>query len=314
MQDYNDMAYFAEVVDKGGFAAAGRSLAVPKSRLSRRIAELESRLGARLLQRTTRKLSLTVVGERVYRHCVAMREQAQAVDEVVALSHTAPCGTIRIACPVTLAQTLISPVVSQFLARYPLVKIDMQVINRVVDLIEDGFDLALRVRPTLDDSGSMVIKNFGPTSTLLVSSPAQMARQGAATSPQDLHRMDSVAMSAANGISIWRLQGPDGQAFTLEHQPRLVADDLLVLLQAARDGVGIAVIPDYMCREGLANGELVQVLPGWAPPLMIMHAAFPSRRGLVPAVRQFLDFLGEHLRSPDGDAMPAVRPAAAAAP
>ena len=113
MLDFNDMVFFAEVVDKGGFAAAGRSLTIPKSRLSRRIAELETRLGVRLLQRTTRKLSLTAVGEQVYRHCIAIREQAQAVEDTVAQAHTEPCGMIRVACPITLAQTTISPVVTE---------------------------------------------------------------------------------------------------------------------------------------------------------------------------------------------------------
>ncbi len=319
MLDFNDMAFFAEVVDKGGFAAAGRSLAIPKSRLSRRIAELESRLGARLLQRTTRKLSMTAIGERVYRHCVAMREQARSVEEVVALSHSEPCGTIRVACPVTLAQTTVSPVVSMFLARYPQVHVDMRVSNRVVDLVEDGFDLALRVRLTLDDSGSMVVKNFGRTGTLLVASPAQIARQGTARTPQDLARMDTVSMSATDGRASWSLLGPAGDLFTFEHRPRLIADDLLVLQQAARDGVGVAVIPDYMCDDDLQSGRLALALPGWAPPPAIVHAVFPSRRGLVPAVRQFLDFLGEHLPRPgtagSQQAPPAqVRPAAPAAP
>ncbi len=314
VQDFNDMAYFAEVVDKGGFAAAGRSLAIPKSRLSRRIAELESRLGARLLQRTTRKLSLTAVGERVYRHCVAMREQAQAVDEVVAMSHTEPCGTIRIACPVTLAQTTVSPVLSLFLARHPQVNIDLRVSNRVVDLVEEGFDVALRVRPSLDDSGSMVVKNLGPTYTLLVASPALIARQGQPQLPGDLEKLDTVSMAAVEGRAIWHLRGPDGEDFTLYHQPRLIADDLLTLRQAALDGVGLAVIPDYMCYGDLQSGALVLPLPGWSPPQAIVHAVFPSRRGLVPAVRQFLDFLGEHLRHPNAVAPPVFSPAAASAP
>lgn len=314
MQDFNDLAYFAEVVDKGGFAAAGRSLVIPKSRLSRRIAELESRLGARLLQRTTRKLSLTAVGERVYRHCVAMREQAQAVDEVVAMSHTEPRGTIRIACPVTLAQTTASPVVSLFLARHPLVNIDMRISNRVVDLVEEGFDLALRVRPSLDESGSLVVKNLGPSYTLLVASPELIARQGQPQSPSDLEKLDTVSMAAIEGSARWHLRGPDGEAFTLQHQPRLIADDLLTLKQAARDGVGLAVIPDYMCHEDLQSGALVLPLPGWAPAHAIVHAVFPSRRGLVPAVRQFLDFLGEHLRHHSEAPPPVISPATASAP
>ncbi|MEP6970494.1 MAG: LysR substrate-binding domain-containing protein [Betaproteobacteria bacterium] len=306
MQDFNDMAYFAEVVDRGGFTAAGRSLAMPKSRLSRRVAELESRLGARLLQRTTRKLSMTTVGEQVYRHCVAMREQAQAVEEVVAQSHTAPCGTIRVACPITLAQTTIGPLVFAFLARYPQVTIDMRISNRVVDLVEEGFDVALRVRSTLDDSGSMVVKNLGPTYTLLVASPALLARQGRPTQPQDLTELDTVGMAAINGLTTWSLRGPAGAAFTLSHQPRLIADDLLTLLQAARDGLGMTVVPDYMCHDELQRGELVLVLPGWAPPPAIVHAVFPSRRGLVPAVRQFLDFLGEMLKGSSAAVTPTV--------
>lgn len=314
MQDFNDMAYFAEVVDKGGFAAAGRSLVIPKSRLSRRIFELEARLGARLLQRTTRKLSLTAVGERVYRHCVAMREQAQAVDEVVALSHSEPRGTIRIACPVTLAQTTVSPVVSLFLASHPQVNIDMRVSNRVVDLVEEGFDVALRVRPSLDDSGSMVVKNLGPTYTLLVASPGLIARQGQPQSPRDLAQLDTVSMAAIDGRARWPLSGPDGEEFTLHHQPRLIADDLLTLKQAACDGVGLAVVPDYMCHADLQSGALVLPLPGWSPPQAIVHAVFPSRRGLVPAVRQFLDFLGEHLRHHSASAPLVITPASGVAP
>lgn len=304
MLDLNNLAYFGEVVDHGSFAAAGRNLAIPKSRLSRRIAELEARLGARLLQRTTRTLSLTAVGEVVYRHCVAMREQAQAAEQAVALSHAQPRGTIRVACPITLAQTTVGPVVSSFLARFPQVNIDMRVSNRVVDLVEEGFDVALRVRQSLDDSGSMVVKNLGPTYTLLVASPAQITRQGQPRSPQELARLDTVSMSAVDGRASWHLRGPGDATFTLQHQPRLVADDLLTLQQATRDGLGMAILPDYMCHDQLHSGDLVLALPGWAPPPAIVHAVFPSRRGMVPSVRQFLDFLGEHLV--DNTAMPGV--------
>ncbi len=295
MQDLHDLLYFAEVVDRGGFAAAGRALGIPKSRLSRRVAELEARLGVRLLQRSTRKLSLTAVGEQYHRHCVAMRENALAADEAVAHAQTEPRGTVRVACPVTLAQTTLGPILPQFLARYPLVTVDMQVSNRVVDLIEEGIDVALRVRQSLDDSGSLVVKNFGATRSLLVAGPAQLARQGTPRSVADLQGMDTVAMSAPGGRAVWHLLGPDGATHALEHHPRCVADDLLTLQWAARAGAGVAVLPDYMCVADLQSGRLVQLLPGWAPRQGIFHAVFPSRRGLVPAVRKFLDFLGEHI-------------------
>ncbi|MDZ7891441.1 MAG: LysR family transcriptional regulator [Rhodoferax sp.] len=294
MQDTNDMLYFAEVVERGGFAAAGRHLGLPKSKLSRRVAELEERLGVRLLQRTTRKLSLTEVGEVYLRHCLAVRDAAEAAAEAVEQVQTEPRGTIRVACPVTLAQSTVGPIMALFLARHPLVKVDMRISNRVVDLVEEGIDVALRVRPSLDDSGSLVVKKLGESSAVLVASPQQLERQGQPTSINDLSRMDTIAMSAIDGRASMVLLGPDGATHTLVHQPRYVADDLLTLKFAALQGTGLCFLPDYMCRREIEQGRLVHVLPGWAPPRGLFHAVYPSRRGMVPAVRRFLDFLGEH--------------------
>ena len=295
MEDLNDMLYFAEVVDRGGFAAAARALRLPKSRVSRRIAELESRLGVRLLHRTTRKLSLTEAGERCHRHCVAMRDQAQAAVDAVAQVQGEPRGTLRVACPVTLAQTTVGPILPLFLARYPQVRVDMRVSNRVVDLVEEGVDVALRVRPNLEDSGSLVVKNFGLTHALLVACPAQVARQGRPFDVGDLGRLDTVSMSAVDGRGTWQLVGPGGQVHTFTHQPRYVADDLLTLKIAVLLGTGMGALPDYMCSDELRDGRLVQVLPAWAPAPAVFHAVFPSRRGLAPATRHFLDFLGAHV-------------------
>ena len=295
MQDLNDMLYFAEVVDSGSFAAAGRALNLPKSRLSRRIAELEGRLGVRLLHRTTRKLSLTEAGDRFHRHCVAVREEAEAAAEAVALVQSEPHGTIRVTCPVTLAQSTIGHLIPIFLARHPRVRIDMQVSNRVVDLVQEGVDEALRVRPTLDDSGSLIVKNLGNSQGLLVASPAQLERQGRPRSVEDLRQLTTVAMSAADGRASWRLLGPGGREHDFQHRPCYTADDLLTLKFAVLQGTGMCVLPDYMCGQELQQGLLEQVLPGWAPRTGVMHAVFPSRRGLVPAVRRFLDFLGEQV-------------------
>ena len=293
MQDLNDMLYFAEVVEQGGFAAAGRSLGIPKSRLSRRIAELEAQLGARLLQRTTRRIAVTDVGEAFFRHCAAMRDAARAAQDTVAALQVAPRGLVRLSCPVTLAQSVLGDALPAFLQRYPEVRIDMLVSNRPVNLLDEGIDVALRVRQTLDDSGSLVVKRLGQSRSVLVASPALLARQGTPARPEELGQLDTVAMSAVDGRSTFRLQGPQGQDFMFEHRPRYVADDLLAVRAAVLGGVGVSFLPDYLCTEGLARGQLVQVLPGWAPPPGILHAVFPSRRGLLPAVRALLDFLGE---------------------
>ncbi|MDR3454717.1 MAG: LysR family transcriptional regulator [Rhodoferax sp.] len=295
MQDLNDMLYFTEVVASGGFAAAGRTLGLPKSRLSRRVADLEGRLGVRLLQRTTRKLSLTAVGEVYYRHCVAMRDEAQAADDAVAQAQSEPRGTVHVTCPVTLAQTVVGPILPQFLARHPQVRLDMEVSNRVVDLVEEGVDVALRVRPSTADSGSLVVKHLGTTQSLLVASPALLERQQRPATPDDLARLDTVAMSSSDGRTSWKLLGPDGAEHMFQHQPRFVADDLLTLKFAVLAGMGFCILPDYMCRDELQEGRLVPVLPGWEPPPAVVHAVFPSRRGLLPAVRTFLDFLGDNL-------------------
>ena len=295
VQDLNDMLYFAEVVDRGGFAAAGRALNVPKSKLSRRVAELEARLGVRLLQRTTRKLSLTTAGELYHRHCVSVREEAEAAEEAVAVVQSEPRGTIRVTCPLTLAQTTVGPLIPLFLRQHPQVRVDMQVSNRVVDLVQEGVDVALRVRPTLDDSGSLVVKNLGLTQGLLVASPAQLRLQGRAHAAEDLQQLSTVAMSAGDGRASWALIGPGGREYELQHRPVYTADDLLTLKYAVLGGTGMCILPDYMCQRELRLGELEQVLPGWAPRPGVIHAVFPSRRGLVPAVRRFLDFLGEHV-------------------
>ena len=295
MQDLNDMLLFADVVEHGGFAAAGRALGMPKSRISRRVAGLEAQLGVRLLQRTTRKLSLTGVGETYLRHCQALRESAQAAADAVADVQTEPRGTIRVVCPVTLVQTVLGPAMPIYLARYPEVRVEMEVNNRVVDLVKEGVDVALRVRLTLEESGSLIVKRLDDAQSVLVASPAQLARQGAPTTLEDVSRLDSLAMSTTDGVVSIRLTNPQGRETVLRHTPRYVADDLLTLKLAVLGGTGMCWLPDYMCEAELRNGDLVRLLPDWSTPVGIVHAVFPSRRGMSPAVRSFLDFLGEYV-------------------
>jgi DNA-binding transcriptional LysR family regulator len=199
-------------------------------------------------------------------------------------------------CPVTLAQTTIGPILPRFLAAHPQVRVDMLVTNRVVDLVQEGVDIALRVRSTLDDSGTLVVKNLGPTAGALVASPQLLQRFGQPAGPVELRNLPTVAMSAADGKASWRLVGPKGEEHEMQHLPIYTADDLLTLKFAVLQGTGMCVLPDYMCAEELRKGELVSVLPGWAPPVAKVLAVFPSRRGMVPAVRRLLDFMGESIR------------------
>ncbi|MDL9997614.1 LysR family transcriptional regulator [Variovorax sp. J22P240] len=297
MQDLNDMVFFAEVAERGGFAAASRALGIPKSRLSRRVAELEAELGVQLMQRSTRRLSLTPAGEIYLRHCAAMRDAAQAAAEAVAQVQTEPSGTVRLSCPVTLAQSSVGPLMPRFMARYPAVRVEMRVLNRPVDPVEEGVDLALRVRPEIEDSATLVAKTFGISRGILVGNPEQLQRQGPVLVPADLHKIDTVAMSTGDGRANWRLEGPAGKVIVHTHTPRYIADDLLTLKFAVVQGTGASVLPDYMCRSELKSGVLVEVLPGWGPAPGITHVMFPARRALVPAVRRLIDFLVENLDS-----------------
>lgn len=296
MQDLNDMIYFAEVVDHGSFASAARALGIPKSTISRRVADLETALSVRLLQRTTRKLSLTVAGEIYFRHCVGLRAQAQVAEDAVALVQSEPRGAIRIACPVNLAQITMAPILPDFLTRYPKVQIEMQVTNRVVDLVQEGIDVALRVRPSLDASGSLVVKHLGIIRTQLLISSRLLEEKGRPRAPEELTQFPSVAMSVTDGRAMLLLVGPDDQTFELQHRPCLAADDLVTLKHAVVNGLGMGVLPEYLCKNELDHGQLVAVLPNWAPPSEVLHAVFPSRRGMTPAVRRFLDFLAENVK------------------
>jgi DNA-binding transcriptional LysR family regulator len=167
--------------------------------------------------------------------------------------------------------------------------------NRVVDLVEEGIDVALRVRPTLEDSGSLIVKNLGITQGLLVATPALLERYGRPESVDDLGQLPTLAMSAIDSKTTWTLIGPGGKEHEFQHRPVYTADDLLTLKYAVGQNAGMSILPDYMCTRDLERGDLEHVLPDWGPRPGVIHAVFPSRRGLTPAVRRFLDYLGENV-------------------
>ena len=291
MQDLNDLYYFAKVVEAGGFAAAGRLLGIPKSRLSRRIAELEERLGARLLQRTTRQLTLTAVGERYLRHCQAMLLEAEMADEAVASMSSEPRGRLRVSCPVGMAQHILPELVAGFLAAHPQVQLEMTLVNRRVDLVAEGIDVAIRVRPPPLPDSDMVLRVLAERSQCMVGSPLLFAGAPLPKAPADLADWPSLALGAPQQHYQWDLHGPDGARAQLRHTPRFVTGDMLTLRDAAVAGVGVVQLPTMMIVEQVANGSLLPLMAQWRPQREIIHAVFPSRRGLLPAVRALIDYL-----------------------
>lgn len=289
MQDLNDLYYYAQVVEHGGFAAAGRALGVPKSKLSRRIQLLEERLGVRLLNRTSRQFSVTEVGREYYDRCVAMLVEAEAADEVIAALRSEPRGIIRLSCPVALLDFQFGALLADFMIAYPGVELHLEATNRRVDVMAEGFDIAIRVRfPPLEPT-DLVMRRLDTSTQCLVASPALVpTRLG---SPADLAGLPSLDLGSARRDHQWRLEGKGGRTVALPHHPRLVTDDMAALRQAALAGVGVVQLPTMMIWQDVEAGRLIHVLPNWRPTAGVIHAVFPSRRGLLPSVRALLDHL-----------------------
>ncbi|MFO2463546.1 LysR substrate-binding domain-containing protein [Pseudomonas sp. 15FMM2] len=290
MQDLNDLYYFAKVVEAGGFAAAGRLLGVPKSRLSRRIAELEERLGARLLQRTTRQLTLTAVGERYLGHCQAMLLEAEMADEAVVNMSSEPRGRLRVSCPVGLAHEILPTMVAQFLSNYPQVQLEMMLVNRRVDLVAEGVDVALRVRELGDEDPLLVTRRLRQARTALVAHP-ELVRGRQIKTLDDLRQLPVLGALEADRLVHLRLLDPEGDSRDLVMEARLGTDDFLVRKASVLAGLGFTMLPMMYCEQELQSGQLVQLLPDWSLPGGWLQAVYPHRRGVSPAIRAWIDFL-----------------------
>ncbi|SHM12170.1 LysR substrate-binding domain-containing protein [Phytopseudomonas punonensis] len=299
MEDLNTLYYFTQVVEHGGFAPAGRALDIPKSKLSRRIALLEERLGVRLLQRTSRHCSLTEIGQEYYQRCVAMRVEAEGAAEVIERNRSEPRGLVRLACPTTLLNSWVGPMLTRFMLRYPAVELFIESTNRRVDVLHEGFDIALRVRfPPLENT-DMVMKVLGNSRQCLVGRPDFLKQLPKGFQPADLSALPSLHWGGSQREYQWELFGPGDGKLLIPHRPRMVTDDLIALRHGTLAGVGIAHVPRVAVREDLDAGALVEMLPGWEPKCGIVHAIFPSRRGLLPSVRTLIDFLAEEFGQSD---------------
>lgn len=300
-QDLNDLYFFAQVVEHQGFASAARVLGMPRSRLSRRLALLEERLGVRLVQRSTRRFAVTEIGREYYRHCVAMLVEAEAAQEAIDRIRAAPQGVVRVACPSAVLYFQVGAMIARFLAAHPKVEVQLESTNRRVDVIREGFDIAIRVRfPPLDES-ELVMKVLAESRQRLVAAPGLLQNFDRPLVPADVGDLPSLSWGGPHQYHEWRLSGPDGAEASIRHRPRFVTEDMVALRHAAIAGVGMAQMPTMVIVEDLRAGRLVDVLPDWAPRAGVIHAVFPSRRGLLPSVRALLDFLAAEYAQLDQD-------------
>ncbi|MFI8682427.1 LysR substrate-binding domain-containing protein [Brevundimonas diminuta] len=291
MRDLNDLYYFVQVVDHHGFAPAARALGMQKSKLSRRIAALEDQLGTRLIQRSSRKFSVTEIGLAYYQHCLAMLIEAEAAQALIDGARSEPCGTIRVACAPGLLTYQMSSLIVRFMALYPDLDVQLHSTSRRVDVIGEGFDLAIRVREPPLEQTDLVMRKLDESVHRLVASPDLIARMGRPTGPADLANWPSLDFGPAHRDHVWALHRTEGMTASVRHAPRLVTDDLHMLHEGAVHGLGVALLPTVAVARDLDAGKLVDLLPDWRPKKWIVHAVFPSRRGLLPSVRMLLDFL-----------------------
>lgn len=295
LSDLDDFYCFALVVEHGGFSAAERATDIPKSKLSRRVYNLEEHLGVRLIQRSSRHFAVTDIGMNIYRHAQVMMNAAQAAHDLVDHLSIQPRGVIKVSLPVSIAQNEIAKILPKFLKTYPEIKVQLIVSNRRVDIINEGIDVALRVRSNLDDDPNLVLRKFENIEQHLFASQAYLNEFGDLKQPEDLSDHQILSMSDEHLDQYIIVHDHKKQQKKIKVNPVVMGSDLMMLAQLARQNCGIVLLPDSIVQDYVQSGELVRVLPDWKAPHGIFHVVYPSRRGLLPAVRVFIDYLVEQL-------------------
>jgi DNA-binding transcriptional LysR family regulator len=290
MQDLNDLYVFSRVVEHSGFTGAAKALGVARSSICRRISQLEERLGIRLVQRTTRHFAVTELGMEFHAYCVRMVAEAQAAYERVACAKAAPSGTIRMSCAPFIAQMVVGPLIPLFVEKNPQVRIAVEAVDRKVD-IEENFDLCIRVRQVPSEDSGLIMRSLGIIQPVLVASKGFLERHGRPNSPADAARLPTLSYGSVQGPHVWKLVDLEEDEIQVRHEPALIADDMVFIRQAAMNGLGIAQLPLTACQSEVRQGLLEIVLPDFLAPLCEIQVVFPSRRGMLPAVRSFIDFL-----------------------
>lgn len=293
MLDLNDFHVFVNVVERGGFTAASRTLKVPKSTLSYRVQQLEAELGVRLLNRTSRSLGMTDAGEDFYRHAVLMLREAERAESVIRQRLGEPTGTVRCTAGVATMQFALSGIIADFLLEHPKVNVVAHAADRTVDIVGENYDVAVRAHSDPLPDSNFVQRTLAPAPWFLFAGADYLAQRGEPKTPQDLQGHPSLFMNRGSMAPVWRLrhgrQTRDEVVFSLT--PRLLGDDMVGLQQAAIKGLGIVALPSYVCREAVRSGALRRVLPDWLAGDSTITALIPYRQGLLPSIRAFLDHL-----------------------
>lgn len=290
MEELRQMAVFAAVVEARSFSAASRRLDLSKSVVSKAVSDLERSLGARLLNRTTRSMSLTDAGSVLYEHCVRVVEEMHQARLAVGQFNSAPRGLLRVSASVAFGTLHVAPALPQFLARYPDVRIDMVIGDRIVDLAEEGFDLAIRI--SKEPAPNLVARRLAEVNRKIVATPDYFAKHGIPAAPADLASHNCLTYTHFNPQDTWRLQGPDGR-ITVPIKGNLRLNDDEALSEAVLGGLGVALLPTFIIGKEIQTGRLQAVLSDYVPSERYIHAVYLPTRHVSATVRAFIDFLLE---------------------
>ena len=293
--DLNDAFYFVQVVEKGGFSAASRALNIPKSKLSRRVRHLEDDLGVRLLQRTSRVVTTTDVGEEYYRLSVGALQQFEVAETAIRRRANNIEGSVTVSCSVGMAQFALNRVLPEFLQENPKVNVVQKASNRMEDLVKGGIDVAIRGHmDTLPDSSLLQVR-LATLEWHLFCSPEFLAGLTSSDEPAHLAHHQALVLGRPKEAHQWLLTDDAGQNASVPCQVRLASDDMTTLKRAAALGLGITALPSYVCRPELEAGTLTRIMPSWTAGSPQISLLMQSRRGMLPAVQAFIDFLKHKL-------------------
>jgi LysR family transcriptional regulator AphB len=287
-KNLNDMMLFIAVIDAGSFTLAADRLNIPKANLSRKITRLEQQLGVILLERTTRSQHITEAGSHYLAHCRRISQEIELAEASISQSLGEIKGQLRIGVSVGMGHEILKPVLGQFMRQNPAINLQLSLLNKRVDLIEEGYDLVIRIGELADSR--LVAKRLGKVGRRIYASPNYMKNNGEINSIEQLSQANFLLMSSIQDSGRLLLTSKEKQ-YELSVKPRMLVDDFLILKQMVAEGLGVAIIPDYMCEHEVASRTLVQILPDWGMPNVDVYALYPKHRLNLPKVKAFVDFI-----------------------
>lgn len=287
--DLNDMMVFLAVVETGSFTLAADRLGIPKANVSRKVSRLEQHLDITLLERSTRSQHLTEAGKRYLIHCKRVHEELDlATASISELQHSYK-GNLKVGASVATGQQILKPALASFMHQYPELTVQLNLINRRIDFIEEGYDVVIRVGQLADSL--LIAKKLGTVTRRIFASPTYIAKHGKPSTVEQLVKHQLLIMNPINNNLKLTLVSSTDDDYIINCKPRLLVDDFSVLKQSIVDGLGIAVLPEYMGREEVSSGKLVKILPDWGMTDVDIYALYPRNRAKIPKVKAFLNFV-----------------------